>query len=419
MHYAKKLIQKYAAFVLMSSSSLAMAADYSDFVTLPNGQNDDITLDSDGNLYISHTGGFNSSGALGTTVYKVTPDGTISTAVTGLSGPLGSEFDSNGNLYVTNFNNGVITKVTPDGTTSVFADLGNANSVNNVVINAQDELFVASYGSNSIVKLVDGQSPETWVSGSGINAPVGIAIDEAENIYVGSYDDGRVFKVDTSKNITELDSVPGGIGYLTYTNGNIYATARSSNEIYRVPTSGATATVLAGSSAAGFSFPNGIAPSHDGTKLYVSNYQNAKIIVIEDFENDSSEQTAPTAENDSVTVVQDSEIVIDVLSNDTSGGAVDIGSVNIVSAAQFGTTQIDESTGSITYTPFVDFVGDDSFVYTVDNEQGDTSNEATVSITVTEKAVAETSSGGGSLGISMFLMLLLVSAKSLFQMLKK
>ena len=45
---------------------------------------------------------------------------------------------------------------------------------------------------------------------------------------------------------------------------------------------------------------------------------------------------------------------------------------------------MDASTGTISYTPDAGYTGPDSFTYTVDDTDGDTSNVGTVTVTVTD-----------------------------------
>ena len=227
------------------------------------------------------------------------------------------------------------------------------------------------------------------MQGNGLNGPVGITMDEAENIYVANYNGGRVFMIDDNQTMTALDSVPDDVGYITYTNGMVYATGISTNRIYRIPADGGNTTKLEGSSAAGFLFPNGITANNDGSKLFVSNFESNKIILIENFESQSSIPTLPQAQNDSATVEINSEAVIDVLSNDCiTEGDIDLASIDIITLAQNGNTTVNNAIGEISYTPVTGFSGTDSFVYTVNNTNGDTSNEATVSITITDPTIA-------------------------------
>lgn len=58
-------------------------------------------------------------------VLKMAPDGTLKTYLTGngLNGPVGLAFDEENNLYIGNFNDCEIYKVTPSGTMSLLADI--------------------------------------------------------------------------------------------------------------------------------------------------------------------------------------------------------------------------------------------------------------------------------------------------------
>jgi hypothetical protein len=98
----------------------------------------------------------------------------------------------------------------------------------------------------------------------------------------------------------------------------------------------------------------------------------------------TSSNTAPTANDDSASVPQGDSVDVDVLANDTdSDGTLDPSSVTIVTAPSNGSVSVDTSTGVVTYTHDGSASSTDSFTYTVDDDDGATSNEATVSIDVT------------------------------------
>lgn len=94
----------------------------------------------------------------------------------------------------------------------------------------------------------------------------------------------------------------------------------------------------------------------------------------------------PVANDDtSITVDRNSiaGVLIDVPVNDTdSDGTLDKTTVNIVSDVTNGITSVDGTTGKVTYTPNTSYLGADSFIYTIDDDLGGTSNTATVSIDV-------------------------------------
>ena len=75
------------------------------------------------------------------------------TLSTELSGPTGLDVDVDGNVFVANFNDGVITKISPDGTVVPFVDLGNSMAASNVIVNDDGSLWVSSYGNNKIYKV--------------------------------------------------------------------------------------------------------------------------------------------------------------------------------------------------------------------------------------------------------------------------
>ncbi len=105
-----------------------------------------------------------------------------------------------------------------------------------------------------------------------------------------------------------------------------------------------------------------------------------------------SDNDPPVAVDDSESTLENTAVLVPVLSNDSdSDGTLAPASVTIGNTAQNGGTTIDPGTGSITYTPNNGFTGSDSFTYTVDDNEGASSNEATVSITVTPQG------GGGVL----------------------
>ncbi len=72
-----------------------------------------------------------------------------------------------------------------------------------------------------------------------------------------------------------------------------------------------------------------------------------------------------------------------VLANDTDAdGGLDASTVQVRRTAAHGTVRVDESTGEVTYTPEPGFTGTDEYTYTVADQDGWTSGETTVTITV-------------------------------------
>jgi hypothetical protein len=101
---------------------------------------------------------------------------------------------------------------------------------------------------------------------------------------------------------------------------------------------------------------------------------------------------APVANPDSASATQGVAVVINLVANDTDlGGAIDPGSIALVpgSGPAGGTAQLNvPAPGQVTYTSTAQFFGTDSFRYTVKDNVGLTSNEATVTIRVNGRPIA-------------------------------
>jgi predicted GH43/DUF377 family glycosyl hydrolase len=107
-------------------------------------------------------------------------------------------------------------------------------------------------------------------------------------------------------------------------------------------------------------------------------------VIVGDEEQVTPENTPPTANDDTATTEEDVAVTVDVTANDSDDdGNLDLTSVAIVSAPTHGTA-VPNADGTVTYTPDADYHGSDSFTYTVDDDDGATSNEATVTVTIND-----------------------------------
>ncbi|WP_343691685.1 Ig-like domain-containing protein, partial [Chitinophaga sp.] len=125
------------------------------------------------------------------------------------------------------------------------------------------------------------------------------------------------------------------------------------------------------------------APGYTGTDTFT-------VIVKDDKGNETSvtigvsvtpdNTNNPVAVNDSLTVVANTPLDIDVLANDSAGTSTfETGSVTIIDQPTHGSVVVN-SNGTITYTPATGYTGDDTFTYQVKTADGKTTNIATVRI---------------------------------------
>jgi hypothetical protein len=97
----------------------------------------------------------------------------------------------------------------------------------------------------------------------------------------------------------------------------------------------------------------------------------------------------PLANNDSATTPEDTPVTVPVLNNDTDiDGTLNPASVVVIDNPNNGVATVNPFTGAITYTPNLDFVGNDTLVYTVcDSGTPILCDNATVVFTVTATSV--------------------------------
>lgn len=181
-------------------------------------------------------------------VRKITPDGKISTvAGTGTGGfsgdggpataarlnlPLGVAVDSTGVVYIADYYNHRVRKITPDGKISTVAGTGAAgfrgdggpaasaqlNGMHGVAVDGADDLYIADAGNHRVRKVTaDGQiSTVAGTGGAGfggddgpavsaqLNLPVGVVVDSTGTLYIADLRNHRVRKVTTDGKISTV-----------------------------------------------------------------------------------------------------------------------------------------------------------------------------------------------------------------------
>jgi hypothetical protein len=133
----------------------------------------------------------------------------VSTFATGFNAPLGLAFDSEWNLYVSNYNSGVINKVTTSGVVSAFASIPNSpqSRIQYLLFGRTGNLYVPAYGHHKIYKVTP-SGVVSVLTGTGIaggnngpldsasfNGPNSIAMNKSGEIYISEYNANRIRKI--------------------------------------------------------------------------------------------------------------------------------------------------------------------------------------------------------------------------------
>jgi gliding motility-associated-like protein len=260
-----------------------------------------IAIDPSGNLYIADSGN--------SLVRKIANDGNVTTfAGNGTKGkvngsrlnasfnvPVCVATDDTGNIYISDFYNHLIRKITPDGMVSTLAGSGTAGfndgkgsapSFKNpwgLAADRAGNVYVADYGNN-LIRRVAANGRVTTIAGNrtfgsadgpllsaSFNNPMGIAVDRFENIYVADFLNHKIRRI-TLGGYTIDRALPSGLvfdpktGIISGTPQEIWPATVYTVTGYNVfGNSTATVTIEVGASVkASTKIPNAFSPNGDG-----------------------------------------------------------------------------------------------------------------------------------------------------------
>jgi uncharacterized protein (TIGR02145 family) len=155
-----------------------------------------LVFDAAGNLYVGNNNDYANTGKPGT-INKITPSGTVTTFATlGIMGYAGAAlaFDSSGNLY--SGYESTVNKITPSGTVSNMP--GYYFYVSDIALDNAGNLYVANYGGSTISKITPQGKSSIFMSLGGIRCPTSLGFDIVGNLYTANNCSNNISKISSS-----------------------------------------------------------------------------------------------------------------------------------------------------------------------------------------------------------------------------
>ena len=291
-----------------------------------------VAADSADNVYVAD--------ADNNTIRRITPAGVVTTlagtagaegstdgsgSVARFNSPQGVATDGAGNVYVSEWGNSIIRKITPAGAVSTLAGTAGVrgstdgtgpaarfNLLRGVAADSAGNVYVAA--DNTVRKITPAGVVSTLAGTAGLrgstdgtgpaarfNSTNGVATDSAGNVYVSEWDNNTIRKITPAGVVTTLAGTPGvegstdgtgaearfrfPIAIATDSAGNVYVADWGNSTIRKVTPAGMVSTVVGVAGQASFepgalpgriAFPQGVAVS--GTSLYIT-LQNGVAVV--------------------------------------------------------------------------------------------------------------------------------------------
>lgn len=235
-----------------------------------------MEVGADGRIYMGDFGAFLSGTSPGEVVWRISPDGASEVFARGQFGASGNAFDGQGHLLQSSIAGGFVSRIAPDGTPTTVAS--GLSAPVGIAVHPDGTMYVANCGNGSVTATDPAGTTTQLASSTMLRCPNGIARLDDGDLVVANFSDGNLIRVTPLGDVSMFASLPGSnLGHLVHAEGRLYVAVRGAHQLVEVSLQGVV-TPLAGTGSRGradgparqatLSFPNDLALSVDGTRLY-------------------------------------------------------------------------------------------------------------------------------------------------------